>query len=115
MQEMGIKCLRFVGQFAGHDASLTKAANTVTCHVAAQITKELATRIAKPAPGHRPEKPPEHAHRLLMQIFGQVIDGRTQLIMQRMCFVIGRVAQRPDSKIDARSLQSNQLLRDKCL
>ena len=88
---MGMDPADIAGQLGGEDASLAEAAHPIAGAITAQIRGEGGARpsVAGKTPCRAPAAP--YPPWLLMQVFGQVIDGRDDFAMHRTGAVIRRL------------------------
>jgi hypothetical protein len=102
-------------QLRHHDAGLAETPRAVGRRVAQQVLDPLpeCAPIAATQACFQPR--PQHAQRLLIEIFRQIADPRRDLAMHGVHVLVGRKAQGDDVDREPALLQRADLLRDKRL
>lgn len=103
------------GQFLCQHASLTKPANAIVAGITAQIRAPDAIGGGIAGQGLRNGARFGHAGRVVIKVFRQIMHRGLQAVMQRVGFLVGGVAQRPDLKWLACVLKGDKFLRDEGL
>ncbi len=102
-------------QLGGQNQRLPEAADAVAGRIAPQIAPPRGAGSTVPRQPARTAPRTPDAQRLVVEVLGQVGDGRTDFGVDRVRLAVGRMAQRKEREADAALLERVQLLRDEGL
>ncbi|MCY1239388.1 hypothetical protein D9M72_521800 [compost metagenome] len=99
MYEMRVQPARIARPFRSEHGRLPEPAKAVAAEIAAQVFQK--------EPECRPEtrlrqgthETAQHPQRLFMQIFGQIVNIGTNLVVHRMTLAVGRTAKRDQYEV----------------
>ncbi len=115
MQKMGMEVDDAVRQFGGQHERLPEAAKPVAGGIAPEVAPPCGERGAVPGKASRVAPLAQDAQRFVMQVLGQVDDGRPDFGVDRMDFAVRRMAQREERETDAAPFERAELLGDEGL
>lgn len=112
MEEMGVKTANVGWQFMGEHEGLAKSANAIDGAIAQQVIPPNSQCMAVSGPVSNLPPRAKDAPGLVVQVLGQVDDGCSNCLMDRVPNGVGRMAQRKQTEIEASVFQSTDLIGD---